>query len=229
MANSLLKLIIAASLLTLTCIQPAWAAVGDSQLPITLDADSSDIDRQNDRLVFRGVSISQGELGIEADEALASTLDFANSEWQFTGRVRMRMGASSIEAHSARMQFANYQLMHAVIRGEPARFIQVETDGSITEGRAGLLEYDFREGIVRLSDSAWLSEAGKEISGSVLTYSMTEERVVASSSQETGERVRILITPEGMRQLSEDGLLPGEPGESGDEETEENDQDGSGQ
>lgn len=210
MANSLRRLISTASLLALTCVPPAWAVLGDSRLPITLDADSSDIDRQNDRLIFRGVSISQGDLGIEADEALASTLDFANSEWQFTGRVKMRMGPSSIQAHSARMQFANYQLMHAVIRGEPARFQQVETDGTLTEGRAGLLEYDFRQGILRLSDSAWLSEAGKEISGSVLTYSITEERVVASSSQETGERVRILITPEGMRQLSEDGLLPGE-------------------
>ena len=204
MAISFPRLISKATLLLVILgITPAWAVLTGSRLPISLDADSSDIDRRNDRLVFRGVSISQGDLGIEADEAVASTLDFANSEWQFTGRVKIRMDTASIEADQATMQFSGYRLLSAVIRGQPAEFRQVEADQSVTEGHGRLLEYMADPAVVRLSENAWLSESGKEISGNVLTYSLTEERVIASSSVETGERVRILITPEGMKQLSD--------------------------
>ncbi|MCJ7558055.1 MAG: lipopolysaccharide transport periplasmic protein LptA [Gammaproteobacteria bacterium] len=204
MAISFPRLISKATLLlVILSVTPAWAVLTGSRLPISLDADSSDIDRRNDRLVFRGVSISQGDLGIEADEAVASTLDFANSEWLFTGNVKIRMNTASIEADEATMQFSGYRLLTAVIRGQPAEFRQVEADQSLTEGHGRLLEYMADPAVVRLSENAWLSESGKEISGNVLTYSLTEERVIASSSVETGERVRILITPEGMKQLSD--------------------------
>jgi lipopolysaccharide export system protein LptA len=204
MAISFPRLISKATvLMVILSITPAWAVLTGSRLPISLDADSSDIDRRNDRLVFRGVSISQGDLGIEADEAVASTLDFANSEWIFTGKVKIRMSTASIEADEATMQFSGYRLLSAVIRGQPAEFRQVEADQSVTEGHGRLLEYTADPAVVRLSNNAWLSESGKEISGNVLSYSLTEERVIASSSTETGERVRILITPEGMKELSD--------------------------
>jgi lipopolysaccharide export system protein LptA len=197
-------------LVSLLVVSPARAVLTGSQLPISLDADSSDIDRGSDRLVFRGVSISQGDLGIEAEEAVASTLDFANSEWLFTGKVKIRMNTASIEADEAKMQFRGYRLVSATIQGQPAEFRQVETDQSVTEGHGRLLEYEADPPILRLSENAWLSESGKEISGNILTYSMNEERVIASSSEKTGERVRILITPEGLQQLDEKGQLPGQ-------------------
>jgi len=183
--------------------QPAGAVMTGSRLPITLDADSSDIDRRADRLVFKGVTISQGDLGIQADEAVASTLDFANSEWTFTGHVRISMRNATLSSDAARMKFAGYQLQSARIEGQPATFRQVETDNSVTEGRAQVLEYDAGQSTVRLSRNAWLSEGGNEISGNVLTYNMAEERVIAGSDVETGERVRILITPEGVEQVQQ--------------------------
>lgn len=183
--------------------QPAGAVMTGSRLPITLDADSSDIDRRADRLVFKGVTISQGDLGIQADEAVASTLDFANSEWTFTGHVRISMRSATLSSDAARMKFSGYQLQSARIEGQPATFRQVETDNSVTEGRAQVLEFDAGQSTVRLSRNAWLSEAGNEISGNVLTYNMAEERVIAGSDVETGERVRILITPEGVEQVQQ--------------------------
>lgn len=226
MAISLPRLISKAILLlAVLSVTPAWAVLTGSRLPISLDADSSDIDRRNDRLVFRGVSISQGDLGIEANEAVASTLDFANSEWQFTGKVKIRMSTASIEADQAVLRFSGYRLLSAVIRGQPAEFRQVEADQSVTEGHGQLLEYEADPGLVRLSENAWLSESGKEISGNVLTYSMIEERVIASSSDATGERVRILITPEGMKELQDMDLdtVP-EPGPGDVEATDDKEQ-----
>ena len=209
MAISLRNLTITATLLLAAASSgPAWGVLTGSRLPIELDADSSDIDRRNDRLIFRGVNISQGDLGIEAEEAVASTLDFANSEWEFTGKVKIRMSNSSIQADKAIMTFSGYRLVSAVIQGQPAEFRQVETDQSITEGRGRLLEYEADNGILRLSDQASLSQSGKEIHGSILTYSINEERVVASSSDATGERVRIVITPDSLEQLSEETSPP---------------------
>lgn len=226
MAISLRNLTITATLLlAMLGSTPASAVLTGSRLPIELDADSSDIDRLNDRLIFRGVNISQGDLGIEADEAVASTLDFANSEWEFTGKVKIRMSNSSIVADKAIMTFSGYRLLSAVIRGKPAEFRQVETDQSITEGQGQLLEYEADNGILRLSDQASLSQSGKEIHGNVLTYSINEERVIASSSDVTGERVRIVITPEGLEKFSGENPPPTEaqevPEEDKDPETPE--------
>lgn len=204
MVISLRNLTVTATLLLAALgAAPAGAVLTGSRLPIELDADSSDIDKRNDRLVFRGVNISQGDLGIRADEAVASTLDFANSEWRFTGKVKIRMSNSTILADKAIMTFSGYRLVSAVIHGMPAKFRQVETDQSITEGEGRMLEYEADKGIVRLSNQASLSQSGKEIRGNILTYSINEERVIASSSEETGERVRIVITPEELDQLSE--------------------------
>jgi len=72
------------------------------------------------------------------------------------------------------------------IHGQPAKFRQVETDQSITEGQGRLLEYEADNGILRLSDKASLSQSGKQIQGNILTYSINEERVIASSSDATG-------------------------------------------
>ena len=114
------------------------------------------------------------------------------------------MSNASIVADKAIMTFSDYRLLSAVILGKPAEFRQVESDQSITEGRGRLLEYEADNGVLRLSDQASLSQSGKEISGNILTYSINEERVIASSSDETGERVRIVITPEGLEKFSEE-------------------------
>ena len=65
----------------------AGAQLTDLRLPISLDADSTDYDGKNSMLMFRGLRLTQGNIGIEADEGRASNLDFENSVWQFIGNV----------------------------------------------------------------------------------------------------------------------------------------------
>ena len=59
----------------------------DLRLPISLDADSTDYDGKSSMLMFRGLRLSQGNLGIQADEGRASKLDFEDSVWHFSGNV----------------------------------------------------------------------------------------------------------------------------------------------
>ena len=173
------------------------------ELPISLDADSSEIDRGNDRLVFRNVTISQGETRINAREAVASTLDFANSVWTFEGDVEIRLAGTSIASNQAQLTFTDYNLQGAVVQGSPARFEHVGEERQ-AEGRANLLEYDAAAGVVRLSREAWLAEDGKEISGNVLTYDIIAERVIADRGEDEDQRVRIIIDPASLEQERED-------------------------
>ena len=172
-------------------------------LPISLDADSSEIDRGNDRLVFRNVTISQGDTRINAREAVASTLDFANSVWTFEGDVRIRLAGTSIASNQAQLTFTDYNLQGAVVQGSPATFEHIGEERQ-AEGRASLLEYDAAAGVVRLSREAWLAEDGKEISGNVLTYDINAERVVADRGEDEDQRVRIIIDPASLEQERED-------------------------
>jgi lipopolysaccharide export system protein LptA len=68
-----------------------------------------------------------------------------------------------------------------------------------------VLEYDAAAGILRLSREAWLAEDGREISGSVLTYDINAERVVADRGEEKDSRVRIIIDPASLEQQEKDG------------------------
>ena len=84
-------------------ILPASAAtiLPVSNAPIALDAESSEYDRNADRLLFRQVRITQGDLSIAADQAVANDLDFAASTWEFTGHVELDGQGSRIRANSA--------------------------------------------------------------------------------------------------------------------------------
>ncbi|MCC5868929.1 MAG: hypothetical protein JJU27_10475 [Gammaproteobacteria bacterium] len=182
-----------AALLSMTAL-PAMAQVSlDPTLPISLDADSSDFDRRRNVVVFTGLKISQGPLEISADRAQASQIDFENSEWEFAGNVRIVMETSELRSNEATLTFLGFRLTRAVATGSPAQFEDSGTaSGRTIRGRAGKLEYDLTNGIIRLSQGAWLAEGGNEITGATLLYNVPDERILAEGE---GDRVRITIVP----------------------------------
>ena len=66
---------------------PGITQVNDVRLPITLDADSTNYDGKNSMLMFEGLRLTQGNIGIQADSGRASKLDFEDSVWEFSGNV----------------------------------------------------------------------------------------------------------------------------------------------
>lgn len=185
---------------------PAPAADRRNQ-PITVEADSTDFDYRNSLLVFRNVRITQADARVQADVATATGLDFANSRWRFEGRVRITVGTGVLESDTATVRFLNEEIAGAEIVGSPARFRQ-QRDGRIAEGRADRIDYDLATERVRLSGNAWLAEGRNEITGSRLTYSLREERVLAEASEQGGQPVRIVINPR-----SADAPAPEQPPE----------------
>ncbi len=179
----------------------ALAQLARPGLPISLDAESSEFDRKNNVMVFSLITIRQGELTISANQARSSELDFGNAEWQFTGNVVITGVNSRLEAQSATLRFVNHDLRNARIVGKPAEFEQRRADlEEPVRGRAGVIEYDLSDQLIKLSGSAWLKEGNNEILGESIAYNIEEQRVLASSDSSGKQRVQITITPEDNQQ-----------------------------
>ena len=60
----------------------------------------------------------------------------------------------------------------------PAQFEQLggPADRQV-RGKAGVIEYDFQSGVVKLTDQVWFSNGKDEFRGDVVIYSVRDERV----------------------------------------------------
>jgi len=193
MVASIPRLVLSA-LLLLPAANGEAAANPRSELPIAVEAQSSDFDYKNGVLVFSHVVITQGDARVEADHATATGLNFENSRWRLEGNVRIHAEGGSLASDLATVNFQNNEIAVAQVIGTPASFSQKREDRS-AEGRAGQIDYDLASGRVRLSGDAWLSDGNNEITGTTLVYSMREERVVADAGEQGGKPVRITINP----------------------------------
>lgn len=187
----------------LALIPPAESAGIDGReqlaLPINLDADSSEFDRRSGRLVFHGLRIKQGTLGIRADSAEATKLDFEDSRWLFSGHVVLDNGEAKAYCDNAELTFNGHRLRSAVLKGQPARFEQQRIGNRVTQGRAGTLQYNLDSALIQLSGNAWLSDGANEVSGERISYDLRKEFVLADSDR--GGQVRMRINPPPREKL----------------------------
>jgi len=178
----------------------AAAPLGSRQLPITVDAASSEVDYRTNTVVFSEVVISQGATRIQADHAHASGLNFANSRWTFDGHVRIDAAPSgSLRSDQAVVEFRDNRIVRATASGKPAQFEQQRSDSQqMARGHADEIVYDVSDGTVRLSSDAWLSDGANEISGPLLVYNIRAQRVQAATQAGTDQRVHITIQPQSV-------------------------------
>lgn len=184
-----------------------FAQEADLQLPISLDADSTNYDGKSSMIMFSGLRLSQGQIGVVADEGRASKLDFQDSVWKFEGNVIIDVENGHIECDSADLQFVGHTLRIATIQGSPATFeLQRPESDEITYAEAGRLEYNLETGVVEFSENAVITEGGNQISSSFLVYNITEQRINAQSSGDGDEKVKITYTPVDAttKQITED-------------------------
>jgi lipopolysaccharide transport protein LptA len=196
MASSTHKLCAATAVIALV-----WSAAMNAQdqedepLPILLDAESSSFDQKNETVVFRRLSITQGNIGISADEAVATALDFERSEWSFTGNVRITIESATIQADSAELVFQDHGLVVAELRGDPAIFEDLsETREQPISGSANRLSYDNTTRVLQMNEGARLAEGSNEMTGCNLIYDLEQEKITSGSSG-CDEQVVITIVP----------------------------------
>ena len=192
----LLALLSLAVLLLLALPLHAAEQVGDLRLPISLDADSTDYDGKSSMLVFTGLRLTQGSIGVEADKGQASKLDFEDSVWRFNGNVVIDTDTTHIECDAADLIFSGHQLTLATITGSPATFELRRPDSDeVTYAQAGRLQYDFATGVVEFSEQACITEGGNQISSNYLVYNIAEQRISAQSGGDGDPKVKITYTP----------------------------------
>jgi lipopolysaccharide transport protein LptA len=150
-----------------------------SQLPIKVEARSSDFDYQANVLVFNEITIVQGGIRITAARAVASGLDFEDSGWEFSGAVSITLPESGLASDTARVRFAGGEIQSATVTGGPATFEQ-RRDEQLTQGRANRIDYDLGRGTVELAGNAWLSDGRNEVAGATLVYSTQTQRVISN-------------------------------------------------
>ena len=168
----------------------------DLRLPMSLDAETTSYDGKNSMLMFTGLRLSQGHIGIEADEGRATRMDFEDSVWQFKGNVIIDIENGHIECDTAEMKFDEFQLKLATVTGSPATFELKRTEtGDVTYAEAGKLVYDIELGVIEFSENATITEGGNQISSNFLVYNIAEQRINAESSGSEDGRVRITYTP----------------------------------
>lgn len=187
---------LAAGLLAAALAFASAAAPVNSQAPINLEAASSDFDYRNNTLLFRRVKITQGPLTVEAQEASATGLEFVNAQWTLKGQVRISVPDGRLASDSATVSFRDNQIVRAQVIGSPAVFEQrLEKTEQLAQGRAASIEYDVRNGTVRLAGDAWLSDGQNEIRGNTLVYDIARQRVAANPGETEPGGVRITINP----------------------------------
>ncbi len=177
MAHSLLR----AAPVALLCAALGVAAGADerSKLPIKVEARSSDFDTQGNKLVFNEITISQGDIRITAERALASGLQFEDSSWEFSGSVDIHTLEASLSSDTARVRFAGGDIQSASVTGLPATFEQRRND-QLAQGRANRIDYDLGRGTVEFAGDAWLSDGRNEVAGATLVYSTATQRVISN-------------------------------------------------
>lgn len=182
-------------LLALCAVQPLDAQ--QPQQEITLEAESSDFDRRNERLLFRQVQIQQGDTVVSAEEAESRDLDFSQGSWLFQGNVRISSPMGDIVSARATISFANHRLSRATAEGAPASFARTipGPEARVVTATANRIVYDLAQDELELAGQAVLRDGVREVSGGRLLYRISEDRLIASADDEGTDRVRIVITP----------------------------------
>ena len=166
------------------------------QQKINVDAASQELDYKTNTVVFRQIVVSQGATRVRADHARATGLNFENSRWTFQGNVQIDAPPrGNLHSEQATVDFRDNRIAGVTITGKPAQFEQQrEDDLGMEKGHADQIVYDVNQGTVLLTKDAWISDGRNEMSAPSISYSIREQKVLATSSG-ANQGVHIVITP----------------------------------
>jgi lipopolysaccharide transport protein LptA len=169
-------------------------------------ADVLNSDFRNNTIDISGnVRVTQGPASIEAQSAKARNVGGETQRWTFEDSVRIRNAEADLQSNLATAAVVNGEISNARVEGSPARFEQVNpTNNRQVRGRAGVIEYDFETGVVKLTNQVWFSNGKDEFRGDVVIYNVRDERVQINPGG-SSNRVRGIIRPNQDKPRSNSG------------------------
>jgi lipopolysaccharide transport protein LptA len=141
------------------------------------DAETLALDSKSNLFRLTKPRIRQGEIRIEADEALATSVDVeAGGKWELTGQVHIELDGVVLDGDSTVFAFANGQLSRFELTGSPA---SVEDRSSTrrrpVRGSAATLQYDHVERRLQMSGDAVLIRGQSTIHSCSMAYDFDDE------------------------------------------------------
>ena len=186
MAGSFPKLALLAAALGL--YWPAAGQDGGEPLPIDLEFASLSIDGETNRVHLREPKITQGELKIQAGDAVASDTGFEHAEWELSGGVRIETGSAVIEAETAAFTFQDFELTRSELRGGPATFTDRGGAGrDPATGSAATIAYDHAEHVLRMLGDARIARDTSEFTSCDLIYDFDDRGRIATGNADCPE------------------------------------------
>lgn len=165
---------------------------------VQISCKSGAVNYKTQTMVCSNVVISQGSTRVTADHARGSGgVNFQNSHWTFTGNVHIEAPPrGSLRSDDATVEFRDNRIAGATVNGNPAEFEQQRAgDLGMEKGHADQIVYDVGRGTILLSKDAWISDGHNEMSAPSISYSIREQKVLATSGGAT-QGVHITITPQ---------------------------------
>jgi lipopolysaccharide transport protein LptA len=186
------------------CAIAATVAVGvaaqdnRAEEPIEFASESMTFDGTRNVFELESPEITQGDLRIVAAQALATDIEFdTGSEWRFTGKIRLEVGSTVIEAERAVFTFENEQLARGELEGGPVAFSDVDpaAERNVT-GSAQKMSYDYLARTLRMTGNpAWVRKNKIEMQGCDLIYDFKAERMT-SGSADCADQFRMRTLPD---------------------------------
>ena len=110
--------------------------------------------------------------------------NFTNSRWTFQGNVQIdAQPRGNLRSDQATVEFRDNRSCGATVTGNPAQFEQQRADDlGMEKGHADQIVYDVSQGTVVLTNDAWISDGHNEMSAPSISYSIREQKVLATSA-----------------------------------------------
>ena len=179
---------------------PLTAGAQDNTEVLEFTSGPLELDRQSNLFRAQSPRITQGNLSIAADDALATAFEFDEAgELRLTGNVRMQIDSAVMQADSAVFTFARGRLSRGELEGAPVSFTDTdEASKSQVTGTAGKMSYDYAARTLRMTGEASVQLDRREVLGCDLIYDFGAERVTSGSANcQGGFRVRVRRDAEG--------------------------------
>lgn len=123
----------------------------------------------------RAARIWNDDIEIRAGEATTRRRDFAESEWQLSGAVRVSMGTAQLTADDALFTFVANELVAFELTGSPAELTDlIEERNATVSGSSNRIAYDERDQTVLLTGDVGFVVDGDEIATSTLSYNLED-------------------------------------------------------
>jgi lipopolysaccharide transport protein LptA len=150
---------------------------GSDRQELVLESRTMTFNGETNRFELEEPRIRQGDVHITADDAVATGVEFdTDSDWRFTGNVRIETGSAVMNADTAVFTFQEERLARGELEGAPASFTHLEPErNKPLSGTASKILWDETARTVRMTGDVSLHRDQTDVRGCDIIYNLMTE------------------------------------------------------